>query len=431
MRAEQAGTQVEARRRGAALAHGLDQAELLGSAMLAYVFWHRPGGRGRAGRPTSGAARPLPPLARGAAARAASSARPACAPPALRLARRAAGAYEDWYVVEDFAALGVLNEAAVGRGHLSAHDAAARARRARAPARSTACSRARRRPRDARVAVWIDKPRGVASPLLAALLGRRHGRRARRALAAPARARPGAGVLRARAPRRPPRRGRQRRASRPRLERRPTHASRDRARQRRIERPPARAHPFQHRGHRMTQRIDTAHRRDHHPRRRCGPPTGASAAARRRSAPSSSRALAADGAALMGTSHRQAPVRGARRRACAPGLRELFALPDGYVVALGNGGATAFWEIAAFGLVRERSLHLVNGEFSGEVRGGDDARRRSSPTRSCIDAPSRAARPTPARLARGRRARLGAQRDLDRRDDRRRAARPTPATRWS
>jgi phosphoserine aminotransferase len=73
--------------------------------------------------------------------------------------------------------------------------------------------------------------------------------------------------------------------------------------------------------------------------------------------------LAGEGAALMGTSHRQKPIRAlvARLRS---GLSELFALPDGYVVALGNGGASAFWEIAAFGLIRERSHHLVNGEFS-------------------------------------------------------------------
>jgi phosphoserine aminotransferase len=75
--------------------------------------------------------------------------------------------------------------------------------------------------------------------------------------------------------------------------------------------------------------------------------------------------LAGDGAALLGTSHRQAPVRGLVARVRA-GLRELFSLPDGYTVALGNGGASAFWEIAAFGLVRERSLHLVNGEFSSK-----------------------------------------------------------------
>jgi phosphoserine aminotransferase len=75
--------------------------------------------------------------------------------------------------------------------------------------------------------------------------------------------------------------------------------------------------------------------------------------------------LASDGAALLGTSHRQAPVRGLVGRVRA-GLRDLFALPDDYAVALGNGGASAFWDIAAFGLVRERALHLVNGEFSGK-----------------------------------------------------------------
>jgi phosphoserine aminotransferase len=75
--------------------------------------------------------------------------------------------------------------------------------------------------------------------------------------------------------------------------------------------------------------------------------------------------LVSDGAAVLGTSHRQAPVRGLVGRVRA-GLRELFSLPEDYVVALGNGGATAFWEIAAFGLVSERSLHLVNGEFSGK-----------------------------------------------------------------
>ncbi len=76
-------------------------------------------------------------------------------------------------------------------------------------------------------------------------------------------------------------------------------------------------------------------------------------------------ALATEGAALMGTSHRQAPVRGLVGRVRA-GLGELFALPDGYVVALGNGGATAFWDAATIGLVRERALHLVYGEFSSK-----------------------------------------------------------------
>jgi phosphoserine aminotransferase len=74
-------------------------------------------------------------------------------------------------------------------------------------------------------------------------------------------------------------------------------------------------------------------------------------------------ALARDGAAVMGTSHRQKPVKVLVGEIRA-GLGELFALPDGYEVALGNGGATAFWDAAAFGLVRERALHLAFGEFS-------------------------------------------------------------------
>ena len=66
---------------------------------------------------------------------------------------------------------------------------------------------------------------------------------------------------------------------------------------------------------------------------------------------------------LMGTSHRQAPVRDLVKRV-REGLTELFSLPDGYEVALGNGGTTAFWEAASAWLVRERSLHLTYGEFS-------------------------------------------------------------------
>jgi phosphoserine aminotransferase len=67
----------------------------------------------------------------------------------------------------------------------------------------------------------------------------------------------------------------------------------------------------------------------------------------------------------MGTSHRQPPVRDLVGRVRA-GLAELFAAPAGYEVALGNGGTTAFWDAAALGLVRERALHLVYGEFSGK-----------------------------------------------------------------
>ena len=76
-------------------------------------------------------------------------------------------------------------------------------------------------------------------------------------------------------------------------------------------------------------------------------------------------ALAASGAAYLGTSHRQAPVRSLVRRV-REGLAELFRLPDGYQVVLGNGGTTAFWEVAAFGLVRKRSSHLAFGEFSSK-----------------------------------------------------------------
>src|SRR6201994_4661236 len=75
--------------------------------------------------------------------------------------------------------------------------------------------------------------------------------------------------------------------------------------------------------------------------------------------------LPQEGAAIMGTSHRQAPVRGVVAQIRA-GLRELFSLPDGYEVVLGNGGTTAFWDAAAACLVRERALHLVYGEFSSK-----------------------------------------------------------------
>jgi phosphoserine aminotransferase len=73
--------------------------------------------------------------------------------------------------------------------------------------------------------------------------------------------------------------------------------------------------------------------------------------------------LATEGAAVMGTSHRQKPVKSLVGE-IRSGLGELFALPDGYEVALGNGGATAFWDAAAFGLIERRSLHLAFGEFS-------------------------------------------------------------------
>ncbi|WP_188197022.1 phosphoserine transaminase [Nonomuraea sp. SYSU D8015] len=76
-------------------------------------------------------------------------------------------------------------------------------------------------------------------------------------------------------------------------------------------------------------------------------------------------ALAASGASLMGTSHRQKPVKNLVGRVRS-GLADLFSLPEGYQVVLGNGGTTAFWDIAAFGLVREKAQHLSFGEFSSK-----------------------------------------------------------------
>src|SRR6476661_8558214 len=76
-------------------------------------------------------------------------------------------------------------------------------------------------------------------------------------------------------------------------------------------------------------------------------------------------ALAATGSSLMGTSHRQAPVRNLVSRV-RDGLATFFSLPEGYEVVFGNGGATAFWDVATHGLIREKSQHLTFGEFSSK-----------------------------------------------------------------
>ncbi|MDP9166319.1 MAG: phosphoserine transaminase [Actinomycetota bacterium] len=73
----------------------------------------------------------------------------------------------------------------------------------------------------------------------------------------------------------------------------------------------------------------------------------------------------ADASHLFGTSHRQAPVKDLVGRV-RDGVRQLFSVPDGYEVILGNGGSTAFWDAAAFGLIDKRSLHLTFGEFSAK-----------------------------------------------------------------
>jgi phosphoserine aminotransferase len=76
-------------------------------------------------------------------------------------------------------------------------------------------------------------------------------------------------------------------------------------------------------------------------------------------------ALSASGTSILGTSHRQKPVKNVVKRV-REGLTSLFNLPEGYEVVLGNGGSTAFWDIATFGLIEERSQHLVFGEFSSK-----------------------------------------------------------------
>ncbi len=76
-------------------------------------------------------------------------------------------------------------------------------------------------------------------------------------------------------------------------------------------------------------------------------------------------ALSASGNSILGTSHRQKPVKNVVKRV-REGLTSLFNLPEGYQVVLGNGGSTAFWDIATFGLIQERSQHLVFGEFSSK-----------------------------------------------------------------
>ncbi len=81
--------------------------------------------------------------------------------------------------------------------------------------------------------------------------------------------------------------------------------------------------------------------------------------------PEAMAALAAAAPGYLGTSHRQAGVKSVVGR-LRSGLASLFSLPDGYEVVLGNGGATAFWDVAAFCLIGRRSQHLSFGEFSNK-----------------------------------------------------------------
>jgi hypothetical protein len=135
--------------------------------MLAYVFWHRPA----TGVAPETYASLIDHFHRSLAARRpAGFVRSVCFRAAAPNWLGDEDAFEDWYVVEDFAALGVLNTAAVSRGHLSAHDAAARHAGPGTGGlykllEGSAALDA------VRVAVWIERPRGVESPALAALLG--------------------------------------------------------------------------------------------------------------------------------------------------------------------------------------------------------------------------------------------------------------------
>lgn len=83
-------------------------------------------------------------------------------------------------------------------------------------------------------------------------------------------------------------------------------------------------------------------------------------------------ALAAVGATVLGTSHRQAPVRDLVARVRG-GLSDLLGAPAGYEVLLGNGGSTSFWDAATFSLIRQRASHAVCGEFSGKFANATDA----------------------------------------------------------
>ncbi|MGK5533303.1 phosphoserine transaminase [Streptomyces sp. URMC 129] len=91
-------------------------------------------------------------------------------------------------------------------------------------------------------------------------------------------------------------------------------------------------------------------------------------------------ALAATGTSLLGTSHRQAPVKDLVGRV-RDGVRELFSLPEDYEVVLGNGGSTAFWDVATHGLIEAKSQHLSFGEFSSKfAKAADKAPWLDDPT---------------------------------------------------
>ncbi|MFT4051222.1 MAG: phosphoserine transaminase [Microbacterium sp.] len=99
-------------------------------------------------------------------------------------------------------------------------------------------------------------------------------------------------------------------------------------------------------------------------------------------------ALAGPGSVLLGTSHRQAPIKNLVGQV-RMGLSDLLRLPDGYEIIVGGGGSTAFWDAAAFGLIQTRAQNLVFGEFGGKFAAAAAAPWLESPDVRKADAGSR------------------------------------------
>ena len=95
--------------------------------------------------------------------------------------------------------------------------------------------------------------------------------------------------------------------------------------------------------------------------------------------PSQLEAFAKEGAALMGTSHRQAPVKNLVKRV-QEGLMDLFHNPEGYEIVIGNGGSTAFWDVASYSLAEGKSQLLVHGEFGAKFASSLSAPWLTKPT---------------------------------------------------
>ncbi|KFD43277.1 phosphoserine aminotransferase [Cellulosimicrobium cellulans J34] len=107
------------------------------------------------------------------------------------------------------------------------------------------------------------------------------------------------------------------------------------------------------------------------------------------------RALSDAGTSLLGTSHRQAPVRSVVRRV-REGLAELFSLPEGYEVVLGNGGSTTFWDVATACLVRTKAQHAAFGEFGAKFAAATTAAPFLEASQVIAAPPGTVALPAPA-----------------------------------